>query len=62
MVASASPPIWALGAVALVLVGAVLSGCATTQDANQRASIQPTGPWRAARRWRYMAPTATCGS
>jgi len=39
-VASASPPIWALGAVALVLVGAVLSGCATTQDANQRASIQ----------------------
>jgi hypothetical protein len=39
-VASASPPIWALGAVALVFVGAVLSGCATTQDANQRASIQ----------------------
>ena len=38
--ASASPPIWALGAVALVFVGAVLSGCATTQDANQRASIQ----------------------
>jgi hypothetical protein len=39
-VASASPPIWALGAVALVVVGAALSGCATTQDSNQRASVQ----------------------
>jgi hypothetical protein len=39
-VASASSPIWALGAVTLVFVGAVLSGCATTQDANKRASIQ----------------------
>jgi hypothetical protein len=39
-VASASPPIWALSAVTLVFVGAVLSGCATTQDANRRASIQ----------------------
>ena len=34
-------PIWPLGAVALVFAGrAVLSGCATTQDANKRASIQ----------------------
>ncbi len=38
--ASASPPIWALGAITLVFVGAALSGCATTQDANKRASIQ----------------------
>lgn len=38
--ASASPPIWALGAATLVFVGAALSGCATTQDANKRASIQ----------------------
>jgi hypothetical protein len=38
-VASASP-IWALGAATLMLLGAVLSGCATTQDANERASVQ----------------------
>jgi hypothetical protein len=39
-VASASPPTWALGAITLMFVGVVLSGCATTQDANRRASVQ----------------------
>lgn len=33
-------PIWALGAASLVVLAAAVSGCATTQDANKRASIQ----------------------
>jgi hypothetical protein len=32
-------PIWALGAASLVVLAAAVSGCATTQDANKRASI-----------------------
>jgi hypothetical protein len=32
-------PIWALGATSLLVLAAAVSGCATTQDANKRASI-----------------------